>query len=305
VSRFLERLMSGPPVVGDGGTGALLASAVPRLRCPEEANLGARESVLALHVAFIRAGAEVIETNTYGANRRKLRKLVLDDQLDVLNSEAVRVAREAREVAGRDVFIAGSIGPLAELGEFEYGDLGADFAEQAALLEARGVDLFILESFFDLDELVIAVEAVRAHSGLPILATMAFDEEAETLAGVPAASAAKQLTPYQLAAIGANCGVGPQATLTSLACMRADGVTLAAQPNIGQATRVGGRIAYPQGTPDYFADFAGHATRLGARFLGGCCGTTPAQIKAIRDAVDQAHTPSCPASRSWQGFGLG
>jgi homocysteine S-methyltransferase len=291
-SRFLERLARGPAIVGDGGTGTLLAGAVPRLRAPEEANLRAREAVLSLHLSFIRAGADVIQTNTYGANRRKLLKVGLDGELEAINREAVRLAREAREVSGKDVYVAGSIGPLAELGEFEHGDLAADFAEQAALLEARGVDLFVLESFFDLDELVTAIDAVRAQSGLPVVATIAFDEDGETLAGVPAQEAAACLASYELAAVGANCGVGPQATLAALARMQRDGLALAAQPNIGRPARVAGRIAYPQGTPDYFADFAGHAIELGARFLGGCCGTTPAQIAAIREAVEQARAPS-------------
>lgn len=292
--RFQERLAAGRVIVGDGGMGALISSAVPRLRCPEEANLRAPEAVLSLHLAFVNAGAELIETNTFGANRRKLANHFLDDQIAGINDAGVKIAREAREVSGREVLIAGSIGPLGELGEFEYGDLGADFAEQAALLEARGVDLFMLETFFDLDELVTAVEAVRGVSSLPIVALMTFDEEAETLAGVPAAHAAARLAELDVAAIGANCGTGPQGALTALAEMRGAGVPLAVQPNIGLAGRVGGRISYPQGTPDYFADFAAHARDLGAAIVGGCCGTTTAQIAAIRIAVEQDRRPSEP-----------
>jgi methionine synthase I (cobalamin-dependent)/5,10-methylenetetrahydrofolate reductase len=292
VSRLLERLASGPPLVGDGGTGALLAGAVPRLRTPEEANLRARETVLGLHLAFIRAGAELIETNTFAANRRKLRKLYLEEELEALNTEGVRIAREARDVSGRQVFVAGSIGPLAELGEYEYGDLAADFAEQAALLDARGVDLLVLETFFDLDELETAIAAVRSCSSLPIVALLAFDEDGETLAGVPARAAAERLAGLGLAAVGANCGIGPQAALDALAEL--DGGVLAAKPNVGRAARVGGRIVYPQGTPDYFRDFAAHAFALGARLVGGCCGTTPAQIAAIRDALEQERRPAQP-----------
>ncbi len=112
MSRFLERLASGTPIVADGGMGALLASAVARLRCPEEANLRAPESVLDLHLGYIRAGAELIETNTFGANRPKLAQHFLEDEFEAINNTAVRLAREAREVSGREVFIAGSIGPL-------------------------------------------------------------------------------------------------------------------------------------------------------------------------------------------------
>src|ERR671938_2189000 len=113
-SRFEQRLAGGPVVVGDGGMGVLVTSAVPRLRCPEEANLRAPESVVTLHTSFIRAGADLIETNTFGANRRKLAQLYLDDELERINSAAVKLARDAREIAGRDVFIAGAIGPLGE-----------------------------------------------------------------------------------------------------------------------------------------------------------------------------------------------
>src|SRR3954451_24008248 len=229
---FRERLASGGPIVADGGRGALLAGAVPKLRTPEEANRRAPETVLSLHLAFIGAGADLIEANTFGANRRKLRQAFLEDDLAAINNAGVKIAREAREVSGKNVFVAGSIGPLGELGEFEYGDLAADFAEHAQILEARGVDLLTLETFFDLDELVTAVEAVRSVSSLPIVAMMTFDEEAETLAGVPAAEAGRRLADLHVAAIGANCGTGPQATLEALALMRRDGIPLAVQPNI-------------------------------------------------------------------------
>ena len=158
-TRFEERLRSGPPIVADGGMGVLLSGAVPRLRCPEEANLRAPESVVALHASFIRAGAELIETNTFGANRRKLATHFLEDEFERINSTAVRLAREAREVSGADVFIAGSIGPLGELERFDAAEQSRAFADQAEILEGRGVDLLMLETFFDLDELVAAVQA--------------------------------------------------------------------------------------------------------------------------------------------------
>src|SRR5204862_4098193 len=176
-NRFLERLQSGPTIVADGGMGALVTAAVPRLRCPEEANLRAPDAVVSLHVSFINAGADLIETNTFGANRRKLAAHFLDDRLEEINSTAVKLARDAREVTGRDVFIAGSIGPVGEAAASRVRrEL---FAEQAQLLEGRGADLFMVETFYDLDELVDAVEAVRDVSGLPIVALMTFDEHAE------------------------------------------------------------------------------------------------------------------------------
>ena len=291
MGRFLERLANGPVIVGDGGMGALLSSAVPRLRCPEEANVRAPESVVAAHLSFIRAGADLIEANTFGANRRKLAGLYLEDELEAIVGAGVKCAREARDVSGKDVFVAGSIGPLHEHG----ADDAEVFAEQAQLLEGRGVDLFTVETFIDLDQLVTAIEAVRSVSSLPIVAMLTFDDEdAETLAGVAAGDAAKRLRGLDVAAFGANCGAGPAAALAALGEMAGDGAVLATAPNIGHASRSGGRIVFPHATPDYFGEFAAHARTLGARVIGGCCGTTPAQIAAIAEAVAEERAPTTP-----------
>ena len=292
--RFLERLENGPVIVADGGMGALITSAVPRLRCPEEANLRAPEAVVSLHVGYIKAGAELIETNTFGANRRKLASHYLEDEFEAINSTATRLAREAREISGKEVFIGGSIGPLGELGERAVGDRGGLFAEQATVLEGRGADLFVIETFFDLVELETAVQAVREVSSLPIVALLTFDEEAETLAGVTARNAAERLADLDVVAIGANHGAGPQAALAALEQMRQDGRPLVAMPNIGLASLAGGRVIYPHATPEYFAEFAAQARALGARIIGGCCGTTPAEITAIADAVERGREPSAP-----------
>src|SRR5687768_61422 len=293
-SRFEERLRSGPPIVADGGMGTLISEAVPRIRCPEEANLRAPESVVALHASFIRAGAELIETNTFGANRRKLAGHFLDDELERINSTGVRLAREAREVSGADVFIAGSIGPLGEVERLEPDEQRRLVCEQAEVLEGRGVDLLMLETFFDLDELVAAIDAVRSVSSLPIVALMTFDADGQTLSGVSAEEAAERLDELDVAAAGANHRAGPAAALNALASMRRDGLVLAALPNVGLASLAGSRVIFPHATPDYFAEFAAQARGLGAGIIGGCCGTTPAQIAAIRSAVDEGRAPAAP-----------
>jgi homocysteine S-methyltransferase len=294
VSRALERLEQERVLVADGGTGAMLTAAVPRLRCPEEANLKAPEAVISVHLGFIRAGAELIEANTFGANRRKLSALLLDDRLEEIVERGVKLAREARDVSGQAVLVAGSIGPLGDLeGSHGADDVYEVFCEQARLLEGRGVDLFMVETFFELEELETAIQAVKDVSALPIIAQLTFDEDAQTLAGVSAREAVERLQVLGVVAIGANCGVGPQAALAALSEMSSgsNGIALTAQPNVGLPSRSGGRLIYPNATPDYFAEFAAQARNLGARVIGGCCGTTPSQIAAIRAAVEEEREP--------------
>src|SRR5581483_8567308 len=236
MSRFLERLASGPPIVADGGMGALLASAVERLRVPEEANTKAPDAVVDVHLGYIRAGAELIETNTFGASRLRLAQHFLEDEFEAINSAAVKLARDAREISGKEIFIAGSLGP------------GGDYGERARILEGRGVDLFFLETFAALDELEEAVADVRAVSGLPVVALFSFDSGGETLAGVSAAAAAARLRALDLAAFGANHGAGPAAALRALAEMQV-GEPLAALPNVGLASMSGKRVVFPHATP--------------------------------------------------------
>src|SRR6058998_3566304 len=272
--------------------GALISAAVLGLRAPEEANLRAPEAVVSLHVSFINAGAELIETNTFGANRRKLSRPLLEDDLEQINSAGVKLARDAREMTGRDVFIGASLGPLGEPATSRVRrDL---FAEQAAVLDGRGADLFMIETFYDLDEAVDAIEATRNVSNLPIVALLTFDESAETLAGVTAAEAAARLMALDVAAIGANHGAGLLAALAALEQMGKNGKPLAALPNVGLASLTGGRVIYPHATPEYFGEFAAHARDLGAKVIGGCCGTTPAEIAAIRSAVEDERRPRAP-----------
>ncbi|HSJ93182.1 MAG TPA: bifunctional homocysteine S-methyltransferase/methylenetetrahydrofolate reductase, partial [Gaiellaceae bacterium] len=248
------------------------------------------ESILSLHLGFIRAGADLIETNTFGANRQKLRGHYLEDELAAINEAAVKIARDAREVSGRDVFVAGSIGPLGGPSK----DRAAIFAEQAELLEGRGVDLFMIETFYELDELLAAVAAVRGVSSLPIVTLLTFDEDAQTLGGLSAADAAAALVSEDVAAIGANHGAGLQAALRALERMGESGKPLVALPNVGLASFAGERLIFPHATPEYFAEFAAHAQELGARIIGGCCGTTPLEIAAIRSAVDEQRRPTAP-----------
>ena len=220
VTTFLDRLRTGPPLVADGGMGSLVTAAVPRLRCPEEANVRAPEAVVSLHVGFIDAGAELIEANTFGANRRKLAQHYLEDDLERINSAAIKLARDAREIAGKPVLIAGSLGPLGESASSRVRR--EVHAEQASILEGRGADVLFVETFSDLQELEDAIEAVRSVSSLPVVALLTFDETAETPAGVTAREAAELLTTLDVAAFGANHGAGLLAALAALEQMRSD-----------------------------------------------------------------------------------
>ena len=290
---LIERLAAGPAICCDGGMGSLITSAVPRLRCPEEANIRAPESVLSLHLGFIRAGAELIETNTFGANRLKLAARFLDDDVERINSEGVKIAREARQVSGQQVFIAGAIGPLGDVRDAEE-ERRALFAEQAELLAARGVDLFFVETFYDLGELETAIDAVR--SGL-----VAAGRRPADLRRGRADARGRARAGGGTAAPGARSGRarrqprgGAAGVLAALEGMGADGPPLAALPNLGLAGLAGGRIIFPHATPEYFAEFTAEAIQLGAALVGGCCGTTPTEIAAIRSAVDEGRRPRAP-----------
>jgi methionine synthase / methylenetetrahydrofolate reductase(NADPH) len=293
MARTLERLGS-EPLVSDGGMGSLLQTAVVRARCPEEANLIAPEQVVALHVAFIRAGSDLILTNTYGANPMKLAPHKLDDRFEAMNQAGVKLAREAREVAGRDVLIGGSIGPLgAAPGRLSPEQMAEVFSAQAAALEGRGVDLFVLETFTSLEELRIAVRAARAVAGLPLIAQVTVGDDAETPAGVAVADVPAALAGLDLVAVGVNCSLGPQTVLAGLERMRtATDWPLTAQANAGLPNVSTGRLVYPNASPEYFGEYAAHAIALGAVVIGGCCGTTPAHVAAIRRAVSERRPPA-------------
>ena len=293
-------------LVCDGGMGSQIYERLGPVHSVEEANLTQPETVFRIHLDYIRAGAHLIETNTFGANRCKLGPLGLAGHLTTLNHAAVKIARDAREAAGAEVLIAGSIGPLGRtwwLEEIDPAELAEQaqetFREQAAALEERGVDLFILETFPSLQELTWAIEAVRSFSQLPIVAQLAYNDEGRTLLGDEAVEASRRLLALEIDAVGANCGIGPQDMLNVLRLLaELSGARLSIQPNVGLPRRMGDRIIYPKATPAYFADFARQAAELRASILGGCCGTTPEHIRAIAQAVTKRKPGAKPAARA-------
>jgi homocysteine S-methyltransferase len=244
-----------------------------------------------VHRQYLRAGADVIETNTFGANRMKLRAFGLGNRVAEINEAAVRLAREVRDAAngGATAFVAGAIGPLGVRVE-PWGRTGVDeaeslFREQAEALLAGGVDLFMLETFRDLNEIGAAIAAVRAVSELPIVAQMTTEEDGNSLDGIPPERFAPVLVERGADVVGLNCSVGPAPMLETLERM-ADvvHVPLAAQPNAGKPRDIEGRNLYLC-SPDYMASYARRFVALGVRLVGGCCGTTPEHIRQIHLAL--------------------
>jgi methionine synthase / methylenetetrahydrofolate reductase(NADPH) len=285
---FNERLKD-HILIADGAMGSMLHEAVGHQRCFDELNATEPEAVFRVHQAYIESGAQIIETNTFGANRFKLEPLGLAEEVQKLNSRGVKIAREARESASREVLIAGSIGPLGlgvQARHPEPDEILAVFHEQALALEERGVDFFILETFSYIEEILLAIDAIRSFSGLPIVAQLTYSEEGTAHGDLRPAEAAAQLRAKNVQVIGANCTLGPQALLPILQELASvDDLRVSGMPNAGLPKREGDRIVYPKSSPEYFAQFAREAAAFGVRILGGCCGTTPAHIRAMAEAV--------------------
>jgi homocysteine S-methyltransferase len=293
-SPFSDRLSTGTPILFDGGMGTqLYAQGVPIERCFDELNLLQPDLVQAIHRAYIAAGAEVIETNTFAANRIRLATYGLERRVRDINFRGVKLAREAREVSGEPVFLAGSVSsigqPLAPVGTITPDEARAIFIEQIEALLEAGVDLLVLETFSSPVELREAVRAARSVSAdLPIIAQVSVDEDGNTLAGATPADVVNALADLHVDALGVNCGSGPQAALDAIIQMRPlTNTPLSAVPNAGHPTTQGGRQLYVS-TPEYFADYARRFAEAGASIIGGCCGTTPAHIAAMRAVLPRA-----------------
>lgn len=297
IEEFDQRLRE-TVLIADGAMGSLLYETIGPQRCVDELNSTRAEEVFRVHMAYLEAGAHVIETNTFGANRNKLAAFGMEERVVEFNHRGVKIAREAREAAKHDVLIAGSIGPLGvirQVQEFPAVRIQEIFREQAEALEERGVDFLLLETFGDAAELVLAIEAIRSFSLLPIVAQLSYSEEGTTFSGSRPGDAWQILREKGVQVIGANCSVGPQDHLRILQELSqvSGSFPISAMPNVGFPQRAGDRVIYPKSSPEYFDLFAREAVVLGARILGGCCGTTPEHIRAMVRAVQGSH----PAKR--------
>ena len=275
-------------VIFDGAMGTMLyARGVFINQCYDELNIRAPELVREVHDAYVRAGAEVLETNSFGANRLKLAQYGLEAQVREINRRAAEIARAA---AGDSVMVAGAVGPLGAriepFGPTSLAEARALFREQLAALREGGADLFILETFSDLGEMEQAILAARdVDPGLVVIAQMTIGTDGLTPYGASAQDVARSLDSYGADIVGLNCSVGPQIILEAIEKMAA--VTdrkLSAQPNAGMPRDVGGRTMY-MASPEYVASYGRHLIQAGAKVLGGCCGTTPEHIRSLVEGV--------------------
>jgi homocysteine S-methyltransferase len=268
----------------DGATGTELYSrGIFINRCFEEANLVNQDLVRTLHREYVEAGAQIITTNSWGANRLKLAGYNLQDRIGEIITAAVKLAREA---AASEVYVAGSVGPtgvrLEPYGPTSMSEAREIFAEQARWLIKAGVDLVCLETFYDARELEQAILAVRDVSqDIPLIANMSVNLDGELTMGIPFAQAIKMIEGSKVDVIGLNCSVGPQPMLTVIEKMaRMTKLPLCAQPNAGLPRAVEGRQIY-MSTPEYMAEYSRKYVEAGVQFIGGCCGTSPLHIKAM------------------------
>lgn len=289
---FLSLLDSSTaPALADGAMGTLLnARGVSFDQCFDALNLTQPSLVSEIHVEYIEAGAQVIQTNTFGANRYKLAAHGLESQLVEINRAGVELARRAAEASSKEVYIAGDVGPLgvrlAPFGRVQPDQARQAFAEQIRALADAGADLLVIETFSDLIELCEAIAAARQVCNLPVVASMTYTRDDRTLLGDSPAAVARKLAECGADVIGVNCSGGPAQIWRILRQMvqAAPGARFSAMPNAGWPEQVGGRIMYPA-NPQYFGDYALAFCEAGARLIGGCCGTTPLHIAAMKAAL--------------------
>ncbi|HUR82387.1 MAG TPA: bifunctional homocysteine S-methyltransferase/methylenetetrahydrofolate reductase [Thermoanaerobaculia bacterium] len=284
---FIQAIADDHVYLFDGAMGTMLYSkGVFINKCYDELNVRNPEIVLEVHKQYVKAGAEILETNTYGANRVKLRGFGIEDELRDINMRAAEIARKA---AGDRVYVAGAIGPLGIRIE-PYGPTALDearefFREQASALNDAGVDLFVCETFSNIDELEQALAAIRDVCSLPVIAQMTIGTDGRTIFGDVPRTFAQRLDRAGADVIGVNCSVGPDLMLDAIEEIASvTAKKISCQPNAGLPRDVNGRQMY-MASPEYFSKYAKRLIHKGVKFIGGCCGTMPEHIKMMRDAV--------------------
>lgn len=296
-SPLLDRLAQGP-LIADGAMGTMLYQrGVPFTESFDELNLSKPTLIESVHRDYLAAGAELIETNTFGANAIRLGAHGLSEKVRLIARQGVKVARAARDIVGVNAFVVGSIGPLGKplepFGQITVADAESTYRASAEGLLEGGCDGFILETFQDLTEILAALRTVRRVSlDLPVIAQMTYGDDGKTFYGHTPTLAVRALRQAGADVVGINCGVGPQPMLEVLEeiLAAAEGTPVSVMPNAGLPQYLDGRFVY-LASPEYFADFAARAVQMGARIVGGCCGTTPAHVRAMRERL-ASHLPA-------------
>ena len=297
MNAFKQLLQSEETILLDGAMGTMLMDAgLEQGNAPELWNVEHPQRVQAVHDGYIAAGSRLILTNTFGGTHFRLKLHNVQDRVAELNEAGARVARLAADAAEHLVVVAGSMGPTGELieplGTMTFEEARDAFAEQAAALAAGGVDLLWIETMSDLQEVRAAVEGARAASDLPVAVCMTFDTNRHTMMGVSPQQAAEALSEMNLAAFGANCGNGTAEIEDVMAIMTGLQVQtpLIAKSNAGIPRLVDGGLEY-DGTPPVMAGYAYRVQKLGARLIGGCCGSTPVHVRAMNAALSGETAP--------------
>lgn len=291
MNKFLQLISSEETITLDGAMGTMLiAAGIQRGESPELWNDIHPELVQNIHRSYINAGAQIIVTNTFGGTSFRLKRFNLEHQVYELNKKAAQIAKAEAEGTSKLVAVGGSIGPLGELikplGKIEFEEAKSSFAEQAKALSEGGIDIFWIETMADLNEIKAAIEGVRSVSDLPVSVTLSFDTHGRTMMGVTPTKAVEYLSQYNLNAMGANCGKGPDELISTIKEMHETDpqITLVAKSNAGLPKMVDQKIIY-DGTPALMKKYAQKVRDAGARLIGACCGSTPEHIKAIDETL--------------------
>jgi len=289
IKEEIKEQLNRRPLLLDGAMGTMLQKYGLRSgECSEGWNISHPQVVQKIHQEYIKAGADVILTNTFGANRIKLSSFDRENNILKINEIAVNIAKRAinKEISSeKRIFIAGSVGPTGKILE-PYGDLKVseaykNYKEQAVILEKAGIDLIILETFYDLEEIRAALKAVKENTDLMVIASMTFDKNLKTIYGVDPERAVIVLENEGADGVGANCGTGPEVLYKVLKIMKKASKTyLMVEPNAGMPELVKDKVVYPT-SPEVMADYTEKFVKLGLNLIGGCCGTTPLHIKAM------------------------
>ena len=293
IKEEIKKQLSKRPLLLDGAMGTMLQKyCLKQGDCYEEWNISHPQVITKIHQEYINAGADIILTNTFGANRIKLSNFSRENDTLKINELAVNIAKDAinkERSSKKRIFIGGSVGPTGKILE-PYGDLKVsevykNYQEQVVILEKVGVDLIILETFYDLEEIRAALKATKENTNLMVIASMTFDKNLKTIYGVGPEKAVKVLESEGTDGVGANCGTGPEVLYEVLKMMKKTSKTyLLVEPNAGIPEFIEGKIIYPV-SPKIMADYTEKFIQLGVNMIGGCCGTTPLHIQAMSDKI--------------------